>query len=54
MPATPFYVIGGSKAELLKISRKADRGAPCDLPWGFAPQPHFDEDLGLATVCIPD
>ena len=23
-------VIGGSKAELLKISRKADRDAPCD------------------------
>ena len=23
-------IIGGSKAELLKISRKADRDAPCD------------------------
>ena len=31
----------GSKAKLLKISRKADRDAPCDLAWGFAPKPHF-------------
>ena len=29
-------IIGGSKAKLLKISRKADRDAPCDLAWGFA------------------
>ena len=42
---------GGSKAKLLKISRKADRDAPCDLDWGFAPNPIYFFQRGFSTVC---
>ena len=47
-------IIGGSKAELLKISRKADRIAPSPLLGADAPQPHFEKDLGLSTVWSRD
>ena len=47
---------GGSKAELLKISRKVDRDAPCDLAWGFDPNP-FSVNVEVflqseAWICI--